>query len=357
MSKLDLNPSIEMREGEELDVEIVDAVLKAHIDNLVGQPSIKQFASGSSNLTYLIQYQNRDLVLRRPPFGTKAKGAHSMYREYRVMNQLKSVAYAVPETLYYTDDESLLGSEFYLMERVEGHLIGRRIPETLAFTAEQNHTLAFSVFDKLIELHAVDINAAGLADFGRPEGYCQRQVEGWSKRLENALTPDVDPFEDVMAWLHEKRPASESAHAIVHGDFRIDNVILDSVNPMQVKAVLDWEISALGDPLMDLANSLAYWVQADDSKALQSFAIQPSDAPGMPSRQELLEYYEKQSGLNVANFDFYAVYGYFRNAVILQQIYYRYFHGQTKNSRFASFGPGMMILLRHCQRLIAESNL
>jgi aminoglycoside phosphotransferase (APT) family kinase protein len=280
-----------------------------------------------------------------------------MHREYRIMAALKPVYPAVPEALYYTDDESVIGAEFYVMERVEGHVVSGDIPAQWQFTEADTRKLCLSIFDKLIELHQVDYKAVGLQDFGRPEGYIKRQVEGWNKRYENVITEDVEAYEDVRQWLVDKMPARESSHAILHGDFRIDNVILAPDDPFKVVAVLDWEISALGDPLMDLGNTLAYWVQADDSEGMRSLALQPSSAPGMLSRAELLDYYAERTGANLDGFDFYAVYGYFRNAVILQQIYYRYFHGQTRDPRFATFGLAVTILGDHCRQLIAASSL
>lgn len=355
---VETNPTIAVREGEQLDLKVVDRLLKDKIPGLQGTPIITQFPSGASNLTYSIKYENRALVLRRPPSGTIAKSAHNMAREYRIMNALKPVYAAVPETLYYCDQSSSpIGAEFYVMGKVEGFLINKDIPADWNFSAADTRQLCLAIFDKLIELHQVDYKAIGLEDFGRPQGYIRRQVEGWNGRFEKALTDDVERYDDVRAWLLAKIPAVENAPAILHGDFRIDNVILSPENPMDVVAVLDWEISALGDPLMDLGNTLAYWVQKDDPPELRALIAQPSDAPGMLTRDELLDYYAAKTGTDVSEFDFYSVYGYFRNAVIIQQIYYRYYHGQTQDQRFASFGAAVTILCDHCRALIARSSL
>lgn len=342
---MNVNPTIELREGEAFDLDAVDAVLKEAIPELTGTPTLKQYASGASNLTYALDYPERRLVLRRPPFGTKPKSGHDMFREYRIMSALKPAYPCVPETLYYVNaEESVLGAEFYVMERVEGHLIHTKIPKEWNWGESETRQLCFNFFDKLVALHQVDYKAIGLEDFGRPEGYVERQILGWNKRYENAHTPDVDAFEDVREWLVENLPKADNGAAILHGDFRIDNLILDIEDPTQINAILDWEISALGDPLMDLGNTLAYWIQADDPPAMQALSRQPSGAAGMLTRKEILEYYAEKTGADVSNFHFYYVYGVFRLAVILQQIYYRYYHGQTKDERFKMYAPMVNIL-------------
>lgn len=352
-----VNPTIAVREDETLDWDAVDRCLKENIFGLEGAFEVSQYSAGSSNLTYAIRYPDREFVLRRPPLGSKPKDGHSMKREYRVIKALKEVYPAVPRAYYYTDDETVLGAEFYVMEKVPGRLIVDEIPKEWEFGSSDTRRLCIAVWDKLIELHQVDFKAIGLSDFGRPEGYIERQIKGWNRRFQNALTPDMDKFSDIQNWLDEKRPEKESAHCILHGDFKIDNLILDEEDPFKVNALLDWEISALGDPLMDLGNALAYWVQADDPDYLQGMYVQPSTAPGMLTREEILKRYSEKTGLSTNNFEFYLVYGYFRNAVIMQQIYYRYYHGQTKDQRFGRFRDAIKNLGEHCRMLISKSAL
>jgi len=343
-----------VRQGEELDWKTLDDHLKSIIPGLRGAPEVSQFHGGNSNLTYRLKYANEDLVIRRPPFGTKARSAHSMIREYRILTALKPVYPSVPDTLYYSDDESVIGSEFYVMRKVEGQLIKDEIPDEWQFSPADNRRFCKGFWKKLIELHQVDYVAAGLEDFGKPQGYVERQVLGWNKRYERAMTSDVNDFADVRNWLVAKMPPDSGRHSVLHGDFRIDNVILGEGDPCDILAVLDWEICALGDPLMDLGNALAYWVEADDPDCLQALVMQPSSAPGMMTRREILDFYQQQTGINTSDFTFYLVYGYFRNAVILQQIYYRYFHGQTQDQRFKYFGSIVQQLGQHCQNLIAN---
>ena len=353
MTSSSSNATIPVRKGEDLDWQVLDQLLKSVIPGLEGEVKVSQFAGGKSNLTYRLKYANEDLVVRRPPFGTKAKSAHSMIREYRILNKLKPVYPCVPETLYYSDDESLIGSEFYVMRRVEGNLVKDQIPKQWNFSPDNTHDFCTRFWEKLIELHQVNFQAAGLEDFGKPDGYVKRQVLGWNQRYEKAITPDADHFGRVRAWLADNMPFNAGCHSILHGDYRMDNVIVDKDDPNNILAVLDWEMCALGDPLMDLGNSLAYWVQADDPVELKQLLVQPSNAPGMLTRSQILDLYQHRTGLDTSGFTFYLVFGYWRLAVILQQIYFRFYHGQTQDKRFGRFGSVTRYLGEHCQRLIS----
>lgn len=343
-----------IRDGEELDSATVDAWLKERVPELRGEPEIRQFPGGASNLTYLLRYPERDLVLRRPPFGTKAKGAHDMGREYRVMDRLKPVYPCVPAMVAFCDDESVLGCDFYVMERLDGIILRKELPGNFRLDRDEMHRLCRAVVDKLIELHQVEYREAGLGSLGKGAGYVQRQIEGWSHRFRKAHTDNVSDCEPVMQWLNEHMP-DDVATCVIHNDFRFDNVVLDPANPMDVVGVLDWEMATLGDPLMDLGNTLAYWVQSDDDEFFQSVRQQPTNAPGMMTREEVVEYYAERTGWRTDNFDFYLVYGWFRLAVIVQQIYYRYHHGQTKDPRFADFWRLTNYLDQRCRQLIGDT--
>ena len=205
-----------------------------------------------------------------------------------------------------------------------------------------------------MDLHSVDYEAVGLGDFGKPEGYVNRQITGWNRRFEAAWTDDIEKFEDVQRWLVENMPAKERGAAIIHGDYRIDNCILKASDPTQIEAILDWEISALGDPMMDLGNTLAYWIHADDPPFMQMMVRQPSGAPGMMTRQEILDFYAEKTGADVSGFQFYYVYGIWRLAVIIQQIYARFYRGQNDNPRFKDYGQ-MTSALGQLARLKIET--
>ncbi|MBF8659506.1 phosphotransferase family protein [Pseudomonas putida] len=349
--------STQVRSGEELDLAAIDRYLKAHIDGLTGTPAVSQFPGGASNLTYLVKYADRELVLRRPPFGQKAKSAHDMGREFRILNQLNNGFPYCPKAYAYCTDTHLIGSEFYVMERVKGVILRSDIPTALNLDAARTTALCKSFIDRLVDLHRVDYSACGLSDLGKPDGYVQRQIEGWASRYDKAMTPDAPRWEQVKTWLREKMPADHVTPAIVHNDYRFDNVILDADNPMRIIGVLDWEMATLGDPLMDLGNSLAYWIQADDPAPVQLMRRQPSNAPGMLTRRQFVDYYAERAGIDLDNFDFYYCYGLFRLAGIVQQIYFRYFHGQTQDKRFAQFIHMNRLLEQMTLQVIAKSSL
>ena len=349
--------STRIRSGEELNAGAVDGYLKAKVPGLTGQPVISQFPGGASNLTYLIEYPGVELVLRRPPFGHKAKSAHDMGREYRIINQLKQAFPYCPDAYAHCTDESVIGSEFYVMERVKGIILRSDLPAELNLTVEGTRTLCHSFIDKLVELHKVDYNACGLGDLGKPQGYVQRQISGWCERYDKALTPDAPHWQLVKDWLKANMPGDSPAPSLVHNDYRFDNVMLDPADPMKIIGVLDWELTTVGDPLMDLGNSLAYWIEANDPAPMQHMRRQPSHAPGMLTRREFVDYYAERSGIQIDNYDFYYTYGLFRLAGIVQQIYFRYYHGQTRDKRFATFVKMNELLERMSLKVIAQSSL
>jgi aminoglycoside phosphotransferase (APT) family kinase protein len=344
-----------VRPGEELDVAALDAWLKPLVPGLSGTPRVTQYTGGASNWTYRLEYDSHDLILRRPPAGTKAKSAHDMGREFRVQQALRPVYPYVPEMIAHCTDESVLGCEFYVMRRIPGLIPRARMPEGLRLDRETTRKLCLNVIDKLVELHQVDASRTGLESLGKGAGYARRQIEGWSARYEKARTWNVPRFRRVMDWLKEHTP-EDIATCVIHNDFRLDNVVLDPAEPTRVIGVLDWEMATLGDPLMDLGNSLAYWVQEDDDFIIRSMRRQPTHLPGMLTRREVVEYYCDRMGFRPGNLVFYEVYGLFRLAVIVQQIYYRYHHRQTRNPAFKRFWAMAHYLDWRCRRLVRQGH-
>ena len=351
-----LDEASEVRDGESLELGKVDAYLKQVLPQLDGPLTVKQFPGGASNLTYLLSYPNQDVILRRPPFGKIAKSAHDMIRESNIMQALRPVYPYVPSVLAQCEDHAVMGCDFYVMERFVGIIPRQEMPKEVRLDEADTRRLCTNVVDKLVELHQVDHKKAGLEHIGKGSGYVKRQIDGWSDRYTKAITDDATSFETVIAWLKEKMP-EDVGTCIIHNDFRFDNVVLNPDNPFEIIGVLDWEMATLGDPLMDLGNSLAYWVQADDDPQFQFMRRQPTHLKGMFTRKEVVEYYLEKSGIEVETFDFYEIYGLFRLAAIIQQIYNRYYNGHTKDKRFAGFVHAGRYLEQRCLKLIEKSEL
>lgn len=343
-----------VRPGEELDLGAVEAWLRPILPSLQGKAEVTQYAGGASNWTYRLAYSSHDLVLRRAPAGTKAKGAHDMAREYRIQAALRPAYPYVPKLVGLCEDPAVIGTPFYVMERIVGIIPRRNLPRGLLLDATQTRALCTSVIDRLVELHAVDVTQAGLASLGKGPGYPTRQIEGWSERFDKARTWNVPRFGRVRDWLRERTP-KDSGAVMIHNDYRFDNVVLDEREPTRVIGVLDWELATVGDPLMDLGAALAYWVDAGDDFVAMRVRRQPTHLPGMLSRREVVEYYAAKSGRSIENWPFYEVYGLFRVAVILQQIYYRYYHRQTRNPAFRYFWVLGNYFHWRCQRVIAAA--
>lgn len=340
-----------IRQGEELDNAAVKQFLADHIENANGELEITQFPGGASNLTYQLAIGGQEYILRRPPFGKIAKSAHDMLREANIIEALKPVYQYVPNIIAKCDDHSVLGCDFYIMEKLTGIIPRQDMPKELQLSEADTRKLCLNVIDKLIELHQVDVKKAGLDYLGKGDGYVARQINGWSDRYFKAKTDDVTDFQAVMDWLKANMP-EDVGQCLIHNDYRFDNVVLETQDPLNVIGVLDWEMATIGDPLMDLGNSLAYWVEASDEPQFLMMRRQPTHLTGMLTRQEVVEYYLEKTGRQLDSFVFYEVYGLFRLAVIIQQIYYRYYHGQTQDKRFASFNHVVNYLETRCMRLI-----
>ncbi|MEO8703681.1 MAG: phosphotransferase family protein [Kofleriaceae bacterium] len=323
-----------VRTGEELDV----VALAAYIDRELGTHgavSVEQFPGGHSNLTYCVRHGDREYVLRRPPVGSKVKSAHDMGREVAVLSKLAPVYARAPRVFAYESTGEVLGAPFYLMERRRGVILRRELPAELASDHAKIRRVCELLVDALVELHAVDYTAAGLGDFGKPAGYIERQVSGWTERYRGSQTDDIAEVTEVAAWLAAHRPA-EGPPALIHNDFKFDNVIFD-VGLESITGVLDWEMTTIGDPLMDLGTSLSYWAQASDPSKYHALPFGPTAQPGMLTREDIARRYLERSGRRTDELVFYYAFGLLKTAVIAQQIYYRFAKGLTQDQRFASF--------------------
>ena len=342
-----------IREGEELNLERLRQHLEPVIGKDLGSLQISQFLGGHSNLTYFLKVDSEQWVLRRPPFGSKVKSAHDMSREFKILDALKGTYPFGPEPIHFCDDHEILGCDFYLMNYIKGLVIRREYPEHLRMSPEQIRNQLINFFDALGDLHSLNLKEVGLDNFGKPHGYVKRQVEGWSNRWVNAVTPDTVNCDEIIKWLQDNMPEESGKASVIHNDYKLDNVIFDVGNPLRLIGVLDWEMSTVGDPLMDLGCTLGYWVQLDDPEFFRNARTMPSDIKGAPNRAEIIERFKDRTGLSVDHFPFYFCFGLFRLLVIGQQIYYRYYHGHTKDDRFASFLNKASVLQQMCMMIIA----
>jgi aminoglycoside phosphotransferase (APT) family kinase protein len=343
----------EVRQGEELDVRSLQRWCATALPEPTGPIRVTQFPSGHSNLTYLLDIGGRKVVLRRPPLGAHVKSGHDMSREYRILSHLHPVWSKAPAAVAFCEDESVIGAPFYLMERVEGVILRHDAPAPGAGVMRNLCDVFVATF---AEIHAVDVAVAGLEGLGHPEGYVKRQIDGWSRRWHDAAIDPAPSIDRTIAWLAKHQPP-ESGAALIHNDFKFDNLILDPRELSGVKAVLDWEMATIGDPLMDLGSSLAYWAQVGDPPALIGIAGGPTAAPGSLGRAGIADRYARITGRDIGDVVFYYVYGLFKLAVIAQQIYYRYHRGFTHDERFAHFGSGALLLGDVAQEAIATGEI
>lgn len=354
----DNNQAGALREEDAFDAEAVADWLREHArdpDGLDGTPEVRQFSGGASNLTYQLDFPARAVILRRPPVGVKASGAHDMRREFTVQARLAPVFPYVAPMQALCQDPEVIGSDFYVMDRVDGIILRKDLPPDLTLDEADARRLCLNALDTLIALHRVDVEEAGLGELAKGEGYVARQVGGWSTRYRNAATDDAPDFEAVMAWLDRQQPR-DVAQCLIHNDFRFDNLVLAPDDPLRIVALLDWEMATVGDPLMELGGLAAYWVEPGDDEFFQQFRRQPTTVPGMLTRRELVDHYCGAMGysLDDEQWLFYEVFGLFRLAVIAQQIYYRYFHRQTTNEAYAVFGPATHYLRARCHQILGD---
>jgi aminoglycoside phosphotransferase (APT) family kinase protein len=354
--QISLDTSGPMRAGEALDLARLESYLRQNLLRCTETLAVEQFPHGYSNLTYLVRCGNREWVLRRPPFGNEVKTAHDMGREFRVLSAICKVYPPAPVAYLYCEDESILGAPFYVMERRHGVVL-RQVPAHASLLKpDVARRLGEAFIDNLALLHRLDFRAAGLGDFGKPEGYVERQVTGWVQRYRNAQTDNLSDLDATAAWLGQHL-SKDSAAALIHNDYKYDNLLLDPTDLTRVIAVLDWEMATIGDPLADLGTSLGYWVDADDPESFRAMAFGPTLVPGSLTRRELVERYAAATGRDVFGMHFYYVLGLFKIAVIGQQIYARFVRGHTKDERFCRLIDLIAILGRQAALTIEIAHI
>ncbi|MDQ3634857.1 MAG: phosphotransferase family protein [Acidobacteriota bacterium] len=330
------NDTKPIRKGEDLNSGNLQHFLAENLSAEIHNIEISQFPAGASNLTYLIKIGGEEYVLRRPPFGNKVKTAHDMSREFNVLSKLSKIYKPAPKPIIYCGDKNIIGSEFYLMERRNGLIIRGKSPVELENSSELQKKVCESFIENLVELHSLDYKKAGLGDLGKPEGYTKRQVEGWTKRYFDSKTDEWKSLEKSIEWLNANIPEDKTA-TLVHNDYKFDNIMLDPENLTEIVAVLDWEMTTIGSPLMDFGTTLGYWMSKEGGDEMLSMPFNPRVLMENISRQELAEMYAEKSGRDLSNILYYYVFGTFKIAVIAQQIHYRFKKGFTNDKRFANF--------------------
>lgn len=331
-----MSDTSKIRKGEELNEEKLAEYLQNNLTEAGGAIEVLQFRGGASNLTYCILFGENEYVLRRPPFGSQVKSAHDMSREFNVLSKLAEVYSPAPKPLIYCDDESVIGSDFYLMERRNGLIIRGKSPEALTNSNELQRGVCESFIENLVELHSLNYKKAGLGDLGKPEGYTKRQVQGWTKRYFNAKTDEWKELESTIKWLNDNIPTDEKP-SLVHNDYKFDNIMLNPEDLTEIVAVLDWEMTTIGSPLMDFGTMLGYWMSKEVGEEMLSMPFNPRVLMENITRQELAEIYAEKSGKDLSNIVYNYVFGTLKIAVIAQQIYYRFAKGLTQDKRFEYF--------------------
>jgi len=337
-----------IREGEELNFDALENYLRRELKAILPdadldsfQMEFRQFPGGHSNLTYLVHIGPKEFVLRRPPFGPVAPTAHDMPREYKLLAAINPVFHLAPRPYVLCEDTSIIGVPFYLMERRRGFVIRREMPAEIEDTLDLRRSISESLVDTLAALHRVDIHSTGLASIGKPVGFVTRQVRGWADRWQRSKTSEVAEIDEIIRWLGERippEPDDSNPATLVHNDFKLDNVMLDYLDPKRVVAVLDWEMCTVGDPLVDLGILLCYWPEKTDVEARRDSISSVTTEPGWMTRAEIIHRYGEQTGRDVSGIKFYEVFAIFKIAVVIQQIYFRYVRGQTHDERFREFG-------------------
>ena len=346
-----MSETIKVREGEGFDAESVENVLREKIDGLPeGELEVEQFPSGASNLTYLLKLGAWEGVLRRPPMGPIPPKAHDMGRESGILAKLNAAYPLAPKPYFFTDDEEIIGAPFYVMEKRTGTVLDESFPEGVEPDEGLCRDISRTVADTLVELHAVDPWEAGLGDLGKPEGFLERQTKGWISRYDKARTDEIEQVGPLTEWLAANVPESPDP-TIIHNDYKLNNLVLSPGDLTEVRAVLDWEMATVGDPLFDLAVSLSYWVEPDDPDDLKAVMPTVTATPGFMTRKEIIDRYAEKSGRDLSEMHWYVVFGYFKLAGILQQIFARWKAGQTRDERFATFGDSVRTLILHAETL------
>jgi aminoglycoside phosphotransferase (APT) family kinase protein len=347
-----MNDTRPVRTSENLDWQRLADYLRDALHLGDAEMQVEQFPGGHSNLTYLLRFGENEMVLRRPPFGPVPPRAHDMARESRVLAAVHPHFPLAPKPYLLCEDTSVIGAVFYVMERRRGITIRTEEPAPIAGDVELRRRISGSVIDTLADLHAIDVVANGLDSLGKPAGFMARQIRGWTERWHGSKTSEIPDMESLAVWLEAHTPADAARPSLVHGDYKLDNVMLDAARPDRLVGVFDWEMSAVGDPLVDVGILLAYWVHVTSVNDAAVGTVTTRE--GWFGRDEILERYASRSQRSLDAIALYEVFAVFKLAVVIQQIYARYVRGQTDDPRFAPLGERVTQLARIAAELTGK---
>jgi aminoglycoside phosphotransferase (APT) family kinase protein len=341
---------MEPRADEQLPMERLEPYLRSALPDTDGSVRVRQFRGGHANLTYLLTFGDTEYVLRRPPLGPVAPGSHDMGREYRVLSRLYRCFHLAPRSFLHCDDPDIIGAQFQVMERRHGIVIRKHMPAEAGEDHGIRRRIGEMLVDVLADLHAVDREASGLVDLGHPQGYVERQVEGWAKRWHAAAHEHDAHMIRLIAWLVERMPKSLRA-TLLHNDYKLDNMMVDAADLARPVAIFDWDMCTSGDPLMDLGYLLNQWAEPGDDPDWIEGSAMPTWQPGFPGRDEVVQRYAKRTGIEVGEIDWYHAFAAMKFAAVIQQIYIRYRRGQTRDERFADYDARATSFVRKGYRI------
>ena len=346
----------DVRAGENLDWVVIEAYLRRNLPSdleLDGDLRVQQFPNGSANLTYLIAFGPTELVLRRPPFGTLAPGAHDMKREYKVLSALWQIFDKAPRAYLFCDDHEVIGADFFVMERRRGEVVRGVVPPSMRHHANVGHRLGLALVDAMAEFHLLDPDVVGLGDLGRPDGFVERQVRGWKRRWDLVADPAYDKaMTDIHATLERSLPGAQRV-SFVHNDLKLDNCMFDPADPDRVTAFFDWDMTTLGDPLIDLGTLLNYWPDPSDPAGSGRFSNEGLAAMGLPGRVEVAARYGERTGLDVSNAPWYEAFAQWKTATVVQQLHHRWLVGDSTDERMATIADRLPMLVANASSLLA----
>jgi len=349
-----IDHSIPLKEGEQFDLAVLNQYLAEAAPEIGKIQNVTRFPGGYSNVTYCLETADQEYVLRMPPAGAQIHAAHDMGREFRVISLLEPHYKKVPHVIHCSEQDNIIGTPFYIMERIKGVILRAGNAPKMHIEKDQMHAISIALIDNLVELHSIDLEKTGLIQLGKPEGYVNRQVAGWVKRYFAAETDTIENMNTIADWLSKQTPRAQTA-TLLHNDYKYDNVILDPTDLSKIICVLDWEMTTVGDPLMDLGASLAYWFEAGEEEVLKIYNL--TWLPGNLSRKELVTRYAEKTGRDVTDILFYYVFGLFKNAVIGQQIYQRFKQGKTNDARFGALLPLIQLLSLKAMQALDKNSL